>query len=164
MNNQLSPSGIGMFVVNACLIVQVDDDVDEHDVRALGKEILEQIKASEIKKILINISTVKVMDSITFVAFRNLARAISLLGALVVFVGFQPGVASVLVDLDVPLDDILTAVSMEDGFKLLNSRESTLPESEVVDDEVSGFDALNEFRENISEEMESGGFRGVEKK
>ena len=47
-----------------------------------------------------------------------------MLGAKVVFVGFQAGVASALVDLDVNFGVIPTVVSMEDGFELLQSMTS----------------------------------------
>ncbi|MBF0496356.1 MAG: hypothetical protein HQK58_07240 [Deltaproteobacteria bacterium] len=45
----------------------------------------------------------------------------SLLGARPVFVGFKAGVASALVDLEVNLDTISTALTMEDGVELLSS-------------------------------------------
>ncbi len=112
-------SSFGMYVVNDCLIVPVNADVDDHDIACLGKEILRQVRTTGIRGVLINVSAIKVMDSAMFTTFRNSAGAAALLGARSVFVGFQPGVASALVDLDIPSDDILTAVTMEDGFMLL---------------------------------------------
>lgn len=155
MDNQLPVSALGMYVVNACLIVQAGDDVDERDVKGLGKTILDQVKTTGIKRILINVSSLKVMDSFTFVAFKDIATALALLGAAVVFVGFQPGVASALIDLDVPLDNILTAITMEDGFTLLNSRTPDLSESVEWIDDDHDLDFSDELPADFSGDLES---------
>jgi rsbT antagonist protein RsbS len=45
-----------------------------------------------------------------------------MLGADMVFVGFQPGVASAAVDLGLDLGNIPTAITMDDGFAFLRNR------------------------------------------
>ena len=49
------------------------------------------------------------------------ARMASLLGAASVFVGLQPGVVSSLVDLEVEIDGIRAALTMEDGFEQIQN-------------------------------------------
>ena len=138
METSASVSSFGMYVVNGCLVVPVGADTDEYDIKCIGKEILQQVRTTGIKEILINVSAIKVMDSAMFETLRNSARASALLGATSVFVGFQPGVASALVDLDIQLDGLLTAVTMEDGFRLMEktaARPAAPVQSDEIDDE-----------------------------
>lgn len=122
MNNRSAVSDTGMNVVEGCLVVPVGGDVDSEIITRLGREILAQVKATRAKEVIINISTIKTLDSYTLSIFKNTANAITMLGATPVFVGIQPGVASSLVDLDMDLGDILTAVTTEDAFAILRNR------------------------------------------
>ena len=119
MNKRSSVSGTGMYIVEGCLIVPVGEDIDPEIITCLGREILAQVKATQAKKVIINISAIKTLDSYIFSIFKSTADAIVMLGATPVFVGIQPGVASSLVDLDIDLDDILTAVTTKDAFEVL---------------------------------------------
>ncbi|MBF0231761.1 MAG: STAS domain-containing protein [Desulfamplus sp.] len=114
-----------MQVIHGCLIVTLNGDLYDDYVRQLQKGVLEKVKATCAKEVLIDVSQVRVIDSVTFAILEDTVRMVTMLGAKVVFVGFQAGVASALVDLDVEFDDILTAVTIEDGFELLRSDKST---------------------------------------
>ena len=59
-----------------------------------------------------------------------------MMGAIPVFVGFQPGVASVLVDLDIDFNDMLTAVTTEDAFDIIARQESELGQMGRLNDAV----------------------------
>lgn len=121
MSEYLVLSVFNMQIINGCLIVPVNGDLDDDYVCKLQKNILEKVKATCLKEVIIDVSAVKIVDSFTFSSFKSIAQMVTILGARVVFVGFQPGVASSLVDLDVELGGMLTAVTMEDGFELLRS-------------------------------------------
>ena len=58
------------------------------------------------------------------------------------FVGFQAGVASSLVDLDLDLDEIETAVTMEDGLEYLQRFQRKPEEAESADDEDDDDESL----------------------
>ncbi|MBF0413076.1 MAG: STAS domain-containing protein [Desulfamplus sp.] len=117
-------SMINIQSINGCLIVPVTSEVHDDYITLLQKAILEKVKATHSKEVLIDVSAVKFLDSFTFAMLKESAQMVSMLGAYVVFVGFQPGVASALIDLDVKFDDIFTAVTMEDGFELLEYQKS----------------------------------------
>ncbi|SDT89282.1 STAS domain-containing protein [Desulfobacula phenolica] len=133
VNDRSVISDSGMYVVEGCLIVPVSADTDSENINCLGKKILTQVKATQAKGVIVNVSGVRVMDSYTFSMLINSARANAMVGAMTIFVGFQPGVASSLVDLDVELGDLLTAVTMEDAFDLLRKRTCGLGKKIVTD-------------------------------
>ena len=124
MSERSTLSMINIQSINGCLIVPVTSEVHDDYITLLQKAILEKVKATHAEEVLIDVSAVKFLDSFTFAMLKESAQMVSMLGAYVVFVGFQPGVASALIDLDVKFDDIFTAVTMEDGFELLEYQKS----------------------------------------
>jgi len=116
----------GIHVVNDCLIVPIGASQDEDHLQKIGKEILARLETPHTKGVLINVSAVTILGSYGFSILINTARAISMMGARAVFVGFQPGVASSLVDLDMDFTDILTAITPEAAFELLAQQKSNL--------------------------------------
>jgi len=113
-------SRTGMHIVSGCLVVPVDSELDESTARELQKRVLEKSKTASPRGVLIDVSAVRVLDSLTFKILADTARMISMLGPRSIFVGFQAGVASALVDLDVDLADLNAALDIEDGFELLH--------------------------------------------
>ena len=65
-----------------------------------GEKFWAQLKAEPVKGTLIDVSQVRVLDSVLYGVLIETAQMIRLLGCKTIFVGFQAGVASALVDLD----------------------------------------------------------------
>ena len=114
------PAGRGMHVVDGVLIAPAPNDFDDRAFVALKKEILAKVHGESLRAIVIDVSSVLMLDSATFAMLANTARMLGLLGARVVFVGFQPGVVSTLVDLDVDTSGLTTATCLEDALDILN--------------------------------------------
>ncbi len=123
--------GAGLHMVNDCLIVPVAAGLDEDGLERLKKEILNQLKTTSPRGVLINVSSVAILGSFGFSILRDTARAVEMMGGRTVFVGFQPGVAAALVDFGTDLEGILTAVTVQDAFDLLAGQpEGIAPEEE----------------------------------
>lgn len=123
MTSGTTSAGDGMHVVGDCLIVSVHREPGDDDLRALRRRILNKLEVASVRGALIDMSRVRVLDSVLFGILVKTALMIKLLGRRSVFVGFQAGVASALVDLDVDLDSVETALTMEDGLELLRGLE-----------------------------------------
>jgi rsbT antagonist protein RsbS len=92
---------------------------------------------------------VRALDTFAFNFFTDTAKMASLLGVSAVFVGLQPGVVSALVDLEVEIPDVRSALTMEDGFEQLRHVSSIEDEPENADNETIEDDEW----ENDSEEQ-----------
>ena len=134
MNNRKASSALGMHMMDNCLVVPVPGDIDDANALKLQQDILKNVKLNGAKEVLIDVSAIRVLDAFTFSIFKDAAQMISMLGAGVVFVGFQAGVASALVDLAVDFGDIDTAVTMQDGFELLRSRTPVFATNDSIED------------------------------
>lgn len=139
MDNRPSVSGI--YFVNECLIVPVKDGYDENDLKNIGREILNHLEKTPARGVFIDVSAVTILSSYGFSILTNTAKAVSMMGTAAVFVGFQPGVASSLVDFDIDFQDLLTAVTTEDAFALLKDR---LPDTNPEDNGLADNDLTDE--------------------
>ena len=151
MNNRSSVSG--MYAVNNCLISPIRDNIDDDELKNIGKQILNHLKEFGSRGVIIDVSSVSIMGSYGFTLLKNTARAITMMGADAVFVGFQPGVASSLVDLDMDLNGIITAVNTEDAFKIIEQKTIDLKEedSETDEDQKSETDIDGEIKAKENE-------------
>ncbi|MBF0528852.1 MAG: STAS domain-containing protein [Deltaproteobacteria bacterium] len=118
-------SGMGMHIIDHYLIVPVSAEINDQTAMRLRQEILAKTESTSPKGMLLDVSAIRVLDSFTFSILTETAKMVSLLGAKTVFVGFQAGVASALIDLDVDLGNLETAVTLEDAFELLRSQAPT---------------------------------------
>ena len=145
MEYQRNTEKIGLSAIDGCLLVSMGGNLDSEAINQLGKQILHQVVESHVKGAILNVSAISIMDSHDFLLLRDIARAVSLLGCRTVFVGFQPGIVSYLIDLGLECGDLLTAVTMEDALEIVRPRPKT-PDHDVEED-ASGDDAVQPARE-----------------
>ncbi|MBF0230770.1 MAG: STAS domain-containing protein [Desulfamplus sp.] len=131
-------SMVNIQSINGCIIAPLNSEVHDDYIELFQRAVLEKVKLTRSKDVIIDVSAVKFLDSFTFEMLKESANMISMLGAYVVFVGFQPGVASALIDLDVQFDNIFTAVTIEDGFELLEYQKSI--KIDDISDENIGYE------------------------
>lgn len=128
--------GLEMQVVDGCLMAPVPDILDDDILKGFNRVILNQVSSQSLRHVLLDVSARNIIDSTGFMAIVNCAKKLNLLGAKVVFVGFQPGVVSALIDLDVCLDDITCVGTLEDGCALFHGtdtqEEEEAPEEEQI--------------------------------
>jgi rsbT antagonist protein RsbS len=97
--------------------------VDMHDKLAmqLQDDVTERISEWESSGVLIDISSLEIVDSFIGRMLANIAAMSRVLGAETVVVGMQPAVAITLVELGMSLPGVRTALNVESGMELLNA-------------------------------------------
>jgi rsbT antagonist protein RsbS len=138
-------SKIAMSVVRNCLVVTIPGEIHDDMLMRIRTDILEKVQATKVRGLILDFSTVRALDTFAFNSFTDTAKMASLLGVTIVFVGFQPGVVSALVDLGVEITDVCTALTIEDAFEQLRDIASFQdePEDDVdVDNETIEDDEL----------------------
>ena len=123
-----------MSVVRNCLVVTIQGELDDDLLLRARTNILEKVQATKVRGLLLDFSTVRALDTFAFNSFTDTAKMASLLGVSIVFVGLQPGVVSALVDLGVEIADVRAALTIEDGFELLQNVSSIQDEPEDAED------------------------------
>ena len=114
------------------LLVSIQIDMDDRTAMTLQDDLTAQIVKHRAKGVLIDISSLDVVDSFIGRMLANTAAMARILDAETVVVGMQPSVAITLVELGLSLKGVRSALNIERGMELLQ-RIATNIESEAPD-------------------------------
>ena len=101
------------------LLVTIQVDLHDQLAMTLQEDLTTKIVATGAKAVLIDISSLDVVDSFIGRMLSGIATMARILDAETVVVGMQPAVAITLVELGLPLEGIKTALSVERGMSML---------------------------------------------
>lgn len=103
------------------LLVSIQVDMHDRLVLTLQDDLMNRLSATGAHGVLIDISSLDVVDSFIARTLGNIAAMSRVLDAETVVVGMQPAVAITLVELGLSLRGIRTALSVEQGMALLRA-------------------------------------------
>lgn len=104
------------------LIAPVQDGLTDGDLERLQHELAEKVGAFRSRGVVIDVSELDVLDSYSTRVLRNIASVTRLRGAELAICGIQPDVAYAMVQLGLDLDDVATALDLEEGLQILQAR------------------------------------------
>ena len=101
------------------LLVTIQVDMHDRLAMTLQEDLTERIAGTQAQGVLIDISSLEMVDSFIGRMLGNIAGMSRVLGAETVVVGMQPSVAITLVELGLSLKGVRTALNVERGMALL---------------------------------------------
>jgi rsbT antagonist protein RsbS len=104
------------------LLVTIQVDLYDRLAETLEADLVQMINKANAKGVLIDISSVSIIDSFMGRILGNIATMSKILDAETIVVGMQPAVAITLVELGLPLKGVLSALNVEKGMELLRKR------------------------------------------
>lgn len=119
MEEEATLSKMAMYVTQGCLAVPIQVELDDKSVLHIQGDILERVNKTGTKGVVIDVSGVAVIDSSLGRSIFDTARMASLLGVKTVITGLRPGVVASLIDLGFEAGDVPTAISLEEGLRML---------------------------------------------
>ena len=103
------------------LLVTIQVDMHDRLAMALQDDLTQRISETSARGVLIDISSLEMVDSFIGRMLANIAAMSRVLDAETVVVGMQPAVAITLVELGLSLPGIRTALNVDAGMELLQS-------------------------------------------
>jgi rsbT antagonist protein RsbS len=103
------------------LLITIQVDMQDQLAMALQDDLTAMIVKARTRGVLIDISSLEIVDSFIGRMLGNIAAMSSVLDAETVVVGMQPAVAITLVELGLSLPGVRTALNVERGMELLRS-------------------------------------------
>lgn len=124
---------IPILKVGDCLLVTIQVDMHDQLAMSLQEDLTAQIAKHASRGVLIDISSLEIVDSFIGRMLANIAAMSKVLDAQTVLTGMQPAVAITLVELGMSLPGIKTALNVERGMELLKKFIQRDEESEEAD-------------------------------
>src|ERR1700721_320646 len=103
------------------LLVTIQVDMHDQLAMNLQDDLTQRIVKSKARGVLIDISSLEIVDSFIGRMLGNIAGMSRVLDAQTVVVGMQPSVAITLVELGLSLQGVRTALNVDAGMELLRS-------------------------------------------
>jgi rsbT antagonist protein RsbS len=105
-----------------CLIAFIQSAVSDEEWLELHRSMADQVRQLRSTAVVIDVSNVDVLDSFATRMLRSIGQMARLGGAETVIVGISPDVAYAMVQLGLRLDDLDTALDLEEGLERVRVR------------------------------------------
>jgi rsbT antagonist protein RsbS len=115
------------------LLVTIQVDMHDKLALTLQDDLTNRIAEVGARGVLIDISSLEIVDSFIGRTLANIASMAKVLDAETVVVGMQPAVAITLVELGMSLPGIRTALNVESGMQFLQQTAAAYAEDEDDD-------------------------------
>ena len=103
------------------LLVSIQVDMHDRLAMTLQDDLTTRIAETGAKAVLIDISSLEMVDSFIGRTLSNIAAMSRVLDAQTVVVGMRPAVAITLVELGLSLPGVRTALNVEKGMELIDT-------------------------------------------
>ena len=102
------------------LLVSIQVELDDQTVLTFQEDLLNKIKDTGAKGVVIDLTSVDMIDSFIAKVLGDVIVMTSLMGTKAVLTGIQPAVAITLIELGITLDNVHTALDLEQGITILS--------------------------------------------
>lgn len=110
---------IPILKLKDCLIVSVQWELDDQTALQFQEDLLNRIHETSARGVVIDLTPIDFIDSFIAKVLGDVISMSSLMGAKVVITGIQPAVAITLIELGIRLEDVMTALDLENGLEKL---------------------------------------------
>lgn len=104
------------------LIASIQSAMTDSEALSLQDDLMDQVSRYRSRGIIVDVTALDVMDSFAARSLQTIAHMTDLRGAVTVIVGIQAEVAFAMVQLGMSLEDVHTALDLEEGLAFLDER------------------------------------------
>ena len=124
-------------IVVASIHIDLNDDV----ISRFREDLLQRIYETGSCGVILDVSALETIDSVEFIALRNIMLMAKIMGAESVLSGLQPGIVSALMESEIDVEGFLTAIDLDAAFELIqDSLEQSSELQEKIHSELESCD------------------------
>jgi rsbT antagonist protein RsbS len=158
MSDYSDSPGVAIQVSRDIVMASIQVDLDDDVISRFQEDLLQRIYETGSRGVILDVSALETIDSVEFTALRNIILMAKIMGAESVLSGLRPGVVSALIESEIDVEGLRTAINLDAAFELIQAnleqssepQEKTYSELESCDDDptlVSG-----DFSADVKEE------------
>jgi len=129
---------VAIQVSRDVVVASIQGDLDDDILARFREDLLRRIHETGSRGVILDASGLETLDSDEFAALRRIITMSTIMGAESVLVGLRPGVVSALIEADVDVDGLRSAINLDSAFALLQpapeSEAGTEPDADRDDD------------------------------
>ncbi|MGZ3421531.1 MAG: STAS domain-containing protein [Polyangiales bacterium] len=113
------------------LLVSVQVALSDRVILELKEDIAREIRRSDVHGLVIEVSGVDLFDSFIARSIQDIAQIARLMGVRTVLAGLNAGMAITLVEMDMELEGVQTALSLESALDMLARARGKEPDTQA---------------------------------
>ena len=117
----MTAESVSIIKIRDILMVTVPPDPDDETVSMLQDKVLHNMERYDVKGLVLDISTVAILDSYFARTIVETAEMVGLMGGRTVIAGMQPGVAITATQLGLTFGSLLTSLDVDRALNMLGS-------------------------------------------
>ncbi|MFS0748988.1 STAS domain-containing protein [Oceanobacillus sp. 1P07AA] len=98
------------------LLISIQTEIDDQTAIQFQEDLLDKIHKTGASGVVIDLTSVDIIDSFIAKVLGDVVSMSDLMGAKVVLTGIQPAVAMTLIDLGIHMQNVPTALDLEQGI------------------------------------------------
>ena len=110
---------IPILKLKDCLIVSIQWELDDQTAISFQEDLLDKLHTTSARGVVIDLTPIDFIDSFIAKVLGDVINMSGLMGAKVVITGIQPAVAITLIELGIRLENVSTALDLENGLEKL---------------------------------------------
>src|SRR5699024_1690818 len=111
---------IPLLKLNYYLLISIQTEIDDKTAIQFDKALLNKINKTGTSEVVIDLTSLDIIDSFIAKVLGEVVTMSDLMGAKVVLTVIQPAVAMTLIDLGIHMQDVPTALDLEQGLMKLH--------------------------------------------
>ena len=109
------------------LVASMQEALTDGDLLELRDQLSDQVGRARARAVIIDVTSLDVLDSFATGTLRDVAQMVRLRGAETVIVGIQPDVAFAMVHMGLSLEGVTTTLDLEEGLAYLTRGSKVAP-------------------------------------
>ncbi len=113
---------IPILYLKSTLIASIQTELTDEEVLLFQSNLLKKNHKLNTKGVIIDVSTLDVIDSYMAKVLKDLTSMVKLQGSVFLLSGVKPAVSSTLVDMGMMLNNVETFLSLDQAFDYLSTK------------------------------------------
>ena len=124
MNSSNTDSKVVINLINNALVATIQVSLSESVLKFFKQDLLEKLASSTCRYLILDFSGLDIIDPHEFNEIQKIIRMSDIMGTKSLCVGLNPSVVASLIQLEVDVSDIRSALNIEAAFAIISKESS----------------------------------------